>query len=160
MSVVNRRLFLNSLAAAGLAVSSPAQSIGGSESALSENLAPGSATQSEGSHFSSSSEAVFNVKAYGATGRKSDDATTAIQKAIDACAGGGGGTVYLPPMTPTLTRSSTSSLLIRRMLHPPPPCFKGMTLKTFRSKAGELWTARRNISGSLIRPSILSTIRP
>ncbi len=97
MSVVNRRLFLNSLAAAGLAVASPAQSIGGSESALSENLAPGSATQSEGSHFSSSSEAVFNVKAYGATGRKSDDATTAIQKAIDACAGGGGGTVYLPP---------------------------------------------------------------
>jgi Glycosyl hydrolases family 28 len=40
---------------------------------------------------------VFNVKAYGATGRKSDNARTAIQKAIDACARAGGGTVYLPP---------------------------------------------------------------
>lgn len=40
---------------------------------------------------------VFNVKTYGATGRKSDNARSAIQKAIDACALAGGGTVYLPP---------------------------------------------------------------
>jgi len=41
-------------------------------------------------------EAVFNVKDNGATGRKSDDARPAIQKALDA-AGAAGGTVYLPP---------------------------------------------------------------
>ena len=40
---------------------------------------------------------VFDVTTYGATGRKSDNARTAIQKAIDACAKAGGGTVYLPP---------------------------------------------------------------
>jgi Glycosyl hydrolases family 28 len=40
---------------------------------------------------------VFNVKTYGATGRKADSAKAAIQKAIDACAKAGGGTVYLPP---------------------------------------------------------------
>src|SRR5580692_3735629 len=40
---------------------------------------------------------VFNVKTYGATGKKSDNARAAIQKAIDACAKAGGGTVYLPP---------------------------------------------------------------
>jgi len=37
-----------------------------------------------------------NVKTYGATGRKADDATPAIQKAIEACAKSGGGMVYLP----------------------------------------------------------------
>ena len=42
------------------------------------------------------STAIFNVKNYGATGRKADDARLAIQKAIDA-AGISGGTVYLPP---------------------------------------------------------------
>jgi Glycosyl hydrolases family 28 len=40
---------------------------------------------------------VFNVKDYGATGRKADSAQAAIQKAIDACALAGGGIVYLPP---------------------------------------------------------------
>src|SRR2546423_1113011 len=40
---------------------------------------------------------IFNVKDYGATGKKSDNARTAIQKAIDACAKAGGGIVYLPP---------------------------------------------------------------
>jgi len=40
---------------------------------------------------------VFNVKTYGATGKKSGNARSAIQKAIDACARAGGGTVYLPP---------------------------------------------------------------
>jgi len=41
--------------------------------------------------------AVFNVKAYGATGKKQDSAGPAIQKAIDAAAAKGGGVVYLPP---------------------------------------------------------------
>jgi polygalacturonase len=39
---------------------------------------------------------VFNVKDYGATGRKSDDARAALQKAIDACGKAGGGEVYVP----------------------------------------------------------------
>jgi glycosyl hydrolase family 28 len=42
------------------------------------------------------SQPVFSVKTYGATGKKSDNARTAIQRAIDACARAGGGTVYLP----------------------------------------------------------------
>jgi len=40
---------------------------------------------------------VFNVKDYGATGRKTDIAQGAIQKAVDACAIAGGGVVYVPP---------------------------------------------------------------
>ncbi len=44
-----------------------------------------------------SGEGVFNVKGYGAAGRKADNAGPAIQRAIDACAKAGGGTVYLPP---------------------------------------------------------------
>ena len=43
------------------------------------------------------SQPVFNVKDYGATGHKEDDARPAIQKAIDACSKAGGGTVYVPP---------------------------------------------------------------
>jgi len=39
---------------------------------------------------------VFDVKDYGATGRKSDDARPALQKAIDACGKAGGGQVYVP----------------------------------------------------------------
>ena len=39
---------------------------------------------------------VYNVKDFGATGNKSDDATLAIQKTIEAAAIKGG-TVYLPP---------------------------------------------------------------
>jgi polygalacturonase len=41
--------------------------------------------------------AVFNVKDYGATGKKADKARVAIQQAIDSCAAAGGGVVYLPP---------------------------------------------------------------
>ncbi len=44
-----------------------------------------------------SHSATYDVKDYGATGRKSDLATRAIQAAIDACASAGGGTVALPP---------------------------------------------------------------
>jgi hypothetical protein len=40
---------------------------------------------------------VFNVKEYGATGKKADNAGPAIQKAIDEAAAAGGGVVYLPP---------------------------------------------------------------
>jgi hypothetical protein len=40
---------------------------------------------------------IFNVKDYGATGIRTDNATAAIQKAIDTCAAAGGGMVYLPP---------------------------------------------------------------
>src|ERR1035438_6238184 len=43
------------------------------------------------------SPAIFNVKNYGATGKKSDNAQLAIQKAVDACTKAGGGEVYLPP---------------------------------------------------------------
>ena len=39
---------------------------------------------------------VFNVKDFGATGKKGEIATQSIQKAIDACANSGGGEVYLP----------------------------------------------------------------
>jgi polygalacturonase len=41
--------------------------------------------------------AIFNVKDFGATGKKMPSAQAAIQKAIDACAAAGGGMVYLPP---------------------------------------------------------------
>src|SRR5665213_1607678 len=40
---------------------------------------------------------VFNIKDYGASGRKQDDARPAIQSAIDACGKAGGGSVYVPP---------------------------------------------------------------
>lgn len=40
--------------------------------------------------------AIFDVRDYGATGRKADDALPAIQKAIDLCGAGGGGTVLIP----------------------------------------------------------------
>ncbi|HYA48202.1 MAG TPA: glycosyl hydrolase family 28-related protein, partial [Burkholderiales bacterium] len=40
---------------------------------------------------------VFNVRDYGATGRKADNAQAAIQRAVDACGAAGGGLVYLPP---------------------------------------------------------------
>jgi Glycosyl hydrolases family 28/Pectate lyase superfamily protein len=43
------------------------------------------------------SQLVYNVKDYGATGSKQDDARPALQQAIDACGKSGGGTVYLPP---------------------------------------------------------------
>ena len=39
---------------------------------------------------------VFNVRTYGASGSKDQNARAAIQKAIDACAKAGGGTVYVP----------------------------------------------------------------
>ncbi len=50
-----------------------------------------------GSYAHAWSATVFNVKDYGATGRKEQDARPAIQKSIDACAEAGGGTVLIPP---------------------------------------------------------------
>ncbi len=40
---------------------------------------------------------VFDVRRFGATGKKSDDARPAIQRAIDSAAAAGGGMVYVPP---------------------------------------------------------------
>jgi hypothetical protein len=50
-----------------------------------------------GASASAAGPAIFNVMDFGATGKKSDDARAAIQKAIEACAQAGGGMVYLPP---------------------------------------------------------------
>ena len=58
--------------------------------------------------------AAFNVRDFGATGLKADDARTAIQRAIDACAAGGG-TVYVPAgeySTGTLHLRSRVRLLV------------------------------------------------
>jgi len=43
------------------------------------------------------SKRVFNVKDFGASGRKSENSQAAIQRAIDSCARSGGGMVYFPP---------------------------------------------------------------
>ena len=40
---------------------------------------------------------VFNVRQYGATGKREDNATKAIREAVDACFQAGGGVVYVPP---------------------------------------------------------------
>src|SRR6185436_18848931 len=39
----------------------------------------------------------FSIKDRGATGKRADNATKAIQAAIDACTAAGGGIVYVPP---------------------------------------------------------------
>jgi len=46
---------------------------------------------------SGSAGVVFNVKNFGATGLKADNARPAIQRAVDACAEAGGGMVFVPP---------------------------------------------------------------
>jgi hypothetical protein len=45
----------------------------------------------------SSAQAIFNVRDYGATGVRADNAQAAIQAAIDAATAAGGGMVYVPP---------------------------------------------------------------
>jgi len=50
-----------------------------------------------GTNLQAGTARIFNVRDYGATGRKEDDARPAIQKAIDAGAAAGGGTVWIPP---------------------------------------------------------------
>ncbi len=49
-----------------------------------------------GSLAASSPDVVFNVRDFGATGVKADNAQPAIQKAVEACAAAGGGAVYFP----------------------------------------------------------------
>src|SRR5689334_8012678 len=44
-----------------------------------------------------SPQAIFNVRDYGATGVKADNAQPALQAAIDAANAAGGGMVYVPP---------------------------------------------------------------
>src|SRR5260221_10210862 len=41
--------------------------------------------------------AIFNVRDFGASGQKADEAQAALQRPIDACAAAGGGQVYFPP---------------------------------------------------------------
>ncbi len=53
--------------------------------------------QEPASKTGSSAPAIFNVRHYGASGIKSDDARPSLQKAVDACAAAGGGIVYVPP---------------------------------------------------------------
>jgi polygalacturonase len=43
------------------------------------------------------SDAVFNIRDFGATGVNDDLAQAAIQAAVDACAAAGGGMVLVPP---------------------------------------------------------------
>ncbi len=45
----------------------------------------------------SSAAAIFNVRDYGATGQRADNAQAALQAAIDAATAAGGGMVYVPP---------------------------------------------------------------
>ncbi len=40
---------------------------------------------------------VFDVKKFGATGKRADNATQPVRAAVEACAAAGGGTVYVPP---------------------------------------------------------------
>ena len=40
---------------------------------------------------------IFNVRDFGATGNRVDNATMSVRSAIDACTAAGGGTVYVPP---------------------------------------------------------------
>lgn len=89
MSSIDRRVFLSSLAAASVTTAS-AQSTG-------KRIGAGRSSHAADAPGRSGHEAIFNVKNYGATGIKTEDARPAIQKAIDACAAAGGGVVYLPP---------------------------------------------------------------
>ncbi|MBW6501133.1 MAG: right-handed parallel beta-helix repeat-containing protein [Bacteroidales bacterium] len=40
---------------------------------------------------------IFNVRDFGATGKRDDNATMAVRSTIDSCNSAGGGTVYVPP---------------------------------------------------------------
>lgn len=91
MKMTDRRTFLNSLAVAGVTTLGATQHVSGER--------PGTGKpHSAGVHAGNTGhEAVFNVQVYGATGIKTEDATAAIQKTIEACAAAGGGIVYFPP---------------------------------------------------------------
>jgi hypothetical protein len=95
MDAMGRRVFMSSLAGVGVAAASPAQGLREERVNGFANGSPGASPASP--EAGPAGAALFNVRDYGATGKKSDDAGPAIQKAIDACAAAGGGTVYLPP---------------------------------------------------------------
>ncbi len=73
-------------------LASAATGVAGATFFGNELLARGAASAPE-----LSAQVVYNVKDYGATGAKQDDARAAIQQAIDVCGKSGGGTVYVPP---------------------------------------------------------------
>ena len=80
-----------------MAAASPTQGLGVSEA---KGVGTGQPRLPHGSgdpQGDPSGAAIFNVRDYGATGKRAEDAGPAIQKAIDACAAAGGGVVYLPP---------------------------------------------------------------
>ncbi len=92
IDAMGRRVFMSSLAGVGVAASSSAH---GLQNGRVKGFAEG--TPGASPEAGPAGAAVYNVRDHGATGKKADDATPAIQKAIDACAAAGGGTVYLPP---------------------------------------------------------------
>jgi len=47
--------------------------------------------------YAAEGQAVFNVRDFGASGKKTENCQKAIQAAIEACAAAGGGQVYFPP---------------------------------------------------------------
>src|SRR5215472_4155939 len=97
MSLMDRRAFIGTLAAASATPIASTQGLADQNNKESAANQQDITRQKAGSPTDRSSEATFNVRDYGATGRRSDDARPSIQKAIDACAAAGGGTVYLPP---------------------------------------------------------------
>ncbi|HZO55695.1 MAG TPA: glycosyl hydrolase family 28-related protein, partial [Bryobacteraceae bacterium] len=50
-----------------------------------------------GAALNSPGQQVFDVRQFGATGKRADNATKAIRDAIEACFKAGGGMVYVPP---------------------------------------------------------------
>ena len=90
---------------------------------LSALLAPGARAEVQ--------PAIFNVKNFGATGKKADNAQKAIQAAMDACAKSGGGEVYLPAGdyasgNPSILHSRVTSLRLPRA-----PFFSRPTMTPF-----------------------------
>ncbi len=97
MEGMGRRVFMSSLAGVSMAAASPTPGLGVSGA---NGVGSGQSRHPHGSGDSQgdpSGAAIFNVRDYGATGQRAEDAGPAIQKAIDACAAAGGGVVYLPP---------------------------------------------------------------
>ncbi len=57
----------------------------------------GSMVYDASDHEGMASGNVFNVRNFGATGKREDKSTVQVQEAVDACAKSGGGKVYVPP---------------------------------------------------------------
>ena len=54
-------------------------------------------TDSGVTQVNSGTDTIFNIKMFGATGKREDKATIPIRSAVDACTAAGGGTVNVPP---------------------------------------------------------------